>query len=481
MVRPPNADPTEPSDSVVRARVLVVDDDETTRRLLQRVLGTAGYAVESAATGEEGLVMLGRELYDLALLDLQLPGLGGMELLAAAPAYQTDAQFIVMTGEATVDRAIEAMKLGAYDFLRKPLHMAELQMMLERALEERDRRREMANLRLKAGTIAGSAIVGKSATLRRMFDLVERVAPTRATVLITGETGTGKELVAQTIHALSERSRKPFVAVNCSALAEGLLESELFGHMKGSFTGAIDARRGLFEEAGEGTLFLDEVGAISAAIQVKLLRVLQERRIQRVGGSQTIPVAFRLVAATNVDLAGEVAAGRFREDLYYRLNVFPIQVPPLRERRSDIPLLAAHFRNRYASENGLTPPELAPDLIRRLIEHDWPGNVRELENFIERAVIMHAGARRIPASDPGGDGRVGAERSVLERGQQNAWTLEQVERDYILRTLEALHWHQGHTADRLGIDRRTLYRKLHRYQEEGLLPGRQLDHDTSSP
>ncbi|MEP6474458.1 MAG: sigma-54 dependent transcriptional regulator, partial [Gemmatimonadota bacterium] len=272
-----------------------------------------------------------------------------------------------------------------------------------------------------------------------------------------------------------------FVPVNCSALSESLLESELFGHMKGSFTGATESRRGLFEEAADGTVFLDEVGAISHTIQIKLLRVLQERRIQRVGGSQPIPVAFRLIAATNVDLAVEVAAGRFREDLFYRLNVFPITVPPLRERKSDIPLLAAHFRNRYAQENGLTPPEIGPDFIRRLMEYDWPGNVRELENFIERAVIMHAGARKLPVSDPGGENRSALERGTIERGQQQNWTLEQVERDYILVTLESLHWHQGHTADRLGIDRRTLYRKLRKYHQEGHLPENHLDSASSNP
>jgi DNA-binding NtrC family response regulator len=466
--------PTE-LDRGSKGRILVVDDDDQARRLLQRVLTGAGYSVDLAATGEEGLSMMSRELYDAALLDLQLPGLGGMELLAAAPAFQTDSQFIVMTGEATVDRAVEAMKLGAYDFLRKPLHLAQLQLVLERALEERDRRREIAKLRLKTGSTPGATIVGRSEVLRRMFDLMERVAPTRATVLITGETGTGKELVAQTVHSLSDRARKPFVPVNCSALSESLLESELFGHMKGSFTGANESRRGLFEEAADGTIFLDEVGTISQAIQVKLLRVLQERRITRVGGSQPIPVAFRLVVATNVDLAREVAAGRFREDLYYRLNVFPITVPPLRERKSDIPLLAAHFRNRYALENGLTPPEIG--LIRRLVEHDWPGNVRELENFIERAVIMHAGARRLPVTDPAGEGRLTQERASIDRAQQHNWTLEQLERDYILVTLESLHWHQGHTADRLGIDRRTLYRKLRRYHEEGHLPDHRLGTD----
>jgi DNA-binding NtrC family response regulator len=320
--------------------------------------------VDPVATGEEGLRCLGAQVYDLALFDLNLPGLDGMALLAAATAQQPDAQLIMITGDASVETAIEAMRLGAYDYLRKPMHIPELLVVLERALEERERRREVARLRRRVEREGTSILIGRSPAMKRMYDLLERVAPSRATVLITGETGTGKELVAQTIHALSDRARRPFVTVQCSALSESLLESELFGHMKGSFTGAIGTRRGLFEEAAEGTLFLDEVATLSATIQVKLLRTLQERRVQRVGANQPIPVAFRLIAATNVDLAAEVAAGRFREDLFYRLNVFPVRVPPLRERPSDIPLLASFFRARAAERNGIEPPELSPDRWR---------------------------------------------------------------------------------------------------------------------
>jgi DNA-binding NtrC family response regulator len=458
------------------AHVLVVEDHDAMGRLLDRVLRAAGYTVDLAGTGEQALQLLANQLYDIVLLDLQLPGVGGMDLLAAAPAYQTDAQFIMMTGEATVDTAVEAMRLGAFDYLKKPLHPTELQVVIERALQERDQRREMAKLRLRAGGPV-SGLLGKDAAITRVLDLVARVAPTRATVLITGETGTGKELVARAVHALSDRSRKSFVPVNCSALPETLLESELFGHLKGSFTGAIETRRGVFEEAAEGTLFLDEVGTLSSTTQVKLLRALQERRIQRVGGGPQIAVDFRLVAATNVDLAKEVEAGRFRDDLYYRLNVFPIQVPPLRERRSDIPLLAAHFLSRVAQENEITPPELPPELIRRMMEYDWPGNVRELESFIEREVILHAGARRIPASSL--NDLAGAEGATLGRAEQHGWSLDQLEREYILRTLESVHWHQAKAAEVLGIDRRTLYRKLRRYQADGLLGDRNLDDSES--
>jgi len=454
-----------------RPRILVVEDDEAVRKVLRRVLEPAGYEMEVATTGSEGLLRLGTELYDLVLLDLHLPGVGGMELLHAGPARQADAQFIMMTGDATVDSALEAMRLGAYDYLRKPLNIAELLIILERALEERERRREVASLRLRVPGGAGTSIVGKSPAIKRMFDLIERVAPTRANVLITGETGTGKELVAQTIHTLSDRARKPFVPVHCSALSESLLESELFGHMKGSFTGALATKRGLFEEARDGSLFLDEVATLSMGIQVKLLRTIQERQIQRVGANEAIPVSFRLIAATNRNLEEEVAAGRFREDLYFRLNVFPIQVPPLRERKSDIQLLAAYFRLRAGQANGITPPELSPELLRRLGEYDWPGNVRELENFIERAVIMHAGAKAIPVHIAHWDKRQG---ELLDRGGADLWSLDRLEREYILKILEQHQGHQSKAAEILGIDRRTLFRKLQRYQKEGYLSGRPL-------
>ncbi|HUL69937.1 MAG TPA: sigma-54 dependent transcriptional regulator [Gemmatimonadales bacterium] len=464
--------PLQPEQVRARPRILVVEDDEAVRNVLRRVLEPAGYDVEVATTGSEGLLRLGTELYDLVLLDLHLPGVSGMELLHAGPARQADAQFIMITGDATVDTALEAMRLGAYDYLRKPVCIAELLLVLERALEERERRREVTSLRLSVSASALSAIVGKAPAVHRMFDLIKRVAPTRANVLITGETGTGKELVARTIHALSDRVHKPFVPVHCSALSETLLESELFGHMKGSFTGAVETKRGLFEEARDGTLFLDEVATLSPVIQVKLLRTIQERQIQRVGANQAIPVSFRLITATNRNLEEEVAAGRFREDLFFRLNVFPIEVPPLRERRTDIPLLAAYFRQRAGQANGITPPELSPELLRRLGEYDWPGNVRELENFIERAVIMYMGAKTIPASSAHWEKRQG---ELLERGTAEFWSLDRMEREYILKVLEQHQWHQSRASKVLGIDRRTLFRKLQRYQREGFLQDQPLE------
>ena len=458
----------------VNPRVLVVEDEEIVRDVLLKVLTDEGYRVDAVETGEEGLKALDNQLYDLVLLDLNLPGMHGLNVLSAAPATQTDAQFIVMTAFGTVDTAVEAMRLGAYDYINKPFRTEELLLTLKRAREEADLRREVAQLRRRASEKGpGAKMVGRSAPMQRLFDLMERVAPTRATVLITGETGTGKELVARGVHDLSDRARRPFVAINCSALPETLLESELFGHMKGSFTGAIQSKRGLFEEAGGGTLFLDEISTVSPAIQVKLLRVLQERKVKRVGGREQIPVDFRLLAATNRDLAELVEKGEFREDLFYRLNVFPIEVPDLRSRREDIPVLANYFRLRFAEENGVEPPDIPPETLSRMMAYDWPGNVRELENFIERAVIMHAGAKSIPFDPPQALGRR-PERDVLSRARSERWDLERLEREYILECLEATHWHQGEAAEILGINRRTLYRKLKKYREEGLLADHQV-------
>jgi two-component system, NtrC family, response regulator HydG len=457
---------TEERTDSARGRILIVEDEEIVRQLLTGLLREEGYAVDAVPTGEDGLKALDRELYDLVLLDLNLPGMHGMNVLSAAPALQTDAQFIVMTAFGSVDNAVEAMKLGAFDYVNKPFRTEELLLTLERALHQTALRREVAQLRRHAADGVRARLVGRAPAMERMFDLIERVAPTRATVLITGETGTGKELVARAIHEISDRARKPFVPINCSALPETLLESELFGHTKGSFTGAIANKRGLFEEAAGGTLFLDEISTIAASIQVKLLRVLQERKLHRIGGSQPVPVDFRLLAATNLDLGEEVRAGRFREDLFYRLNVFPVRVPALRERQGDIPLLANFFRLRFAQENGVEAPEIGPDTMKRLMEYGWPGNVRELENYIERAVIMYAGARSIPFEAPSTETER-SEQSLVDSARRERWSMERLEREYIIDVLQQTGGHRGHAADILGIDRRTLYRKLKQYAEEG--------------
>lgn len=453
-------------------RILVVEDEVVIRELLEQTLADEGYRVEAVSTGEAGLRKLEASLFDVVLLDLNLPGMHGLNVLSAAPATQTDAQFIVMTAFGSVDTAVEAMKLGAFDYINKPFRTEELLLTLRRAVEETALRREVAELRTRAPGGARDRILGKTPAIQRVFDMIERVAPTRANVLVVGETGTGKELVARAVHDVSDRARRSFVPVNCSALPESLLESELFGHVRGAFTGAVQARRGLFETAQGGTLFLDEISSISPAIQVKLLRVLQERRITPVGGSESIPVDFRLVAATNEELESLVAEGTFREDLYYRLNVFPIRVPPLRERKEDIPLLANAFRIRFAEENGVPAPEILPDTLARMMAYDWPGNVRELENSIERALILHSGARNLPF-ELSGAGGVREERGLVEEASRDGWTLERLEREYILKTLDDLSWHQGRTAERLGINRRTLYRKLKQFRSEGVLPPEQ--------
>jgi DNA-binding NtrC family response regulator len=449
------------------ARVLVVEDQPPVRDLLVEVMRQEGYQAETAGSGEDALRALDRGLYDLVLLDINLPGIGGMDVLQAARALQMDAEFVMLTGYGSVESAVEAMRLGAFDYLAKPVDVDELALTAARALRERETRRELASLRASAEGGVRSRIVGRSPAMQRLWDLVERVAPTRATVLVTGETGTGKELVARAVHELSDRARRPFVAVNCSALPETLLESELFGHVKGAFSGAVANRRGLVEEAAGGTLFLDEIGTISHATQVKLLRVLQERRVQRVGGGPEVLVDFRLIAAANVDLGAEVQAGRFREDLFYRLNVFPVHVPPLRERPGDVPLLVQHFRLRFARENGVEPPEVTPDTLARMQAYEWPGNVRELENWVERALILHAGARTLPFDAPRPPGAAqNEERGLLARARAERWSLDRLEREYIGAVLDEVGGHQGRATEILGIDRRTLQRKLARFREE---------------
>ena len=449
-----------------KRRVLVVEDDAVVLGLLTKIIGEAGYDVVGAPTGEAALAELDKQLFDAVLLDLNLPGVQGMDVLSVGPTLQTDVPFIVMTAFGSVDTAVEAMKRGAFDYVSKPFRTEELLLTLRRAHEETELRREVARLRRHVKEEGpGVEMVGRSAAIERVRDLIARVAPSRATVLITGDTGTGKELVARSIHFMSGRAERPFVAVNCSAIPETLLESELFGHVKGAFTGAIANKRGLMEESSGGTLFLDEIGTVSPNIQVKLLRALQERSIMRVGGREPVPIDIRLIAATNLDLGEEVRGGRFREDLVYRLSVFPIRVPPLTERRDDIPLLAAYFLRRAASEHGVTPPAIPPTTMQRLMEYEWPGNVREIENFIERSVIMHAGAKTIPF-DPAEGLYRRREHDVLKTARTERWNLDHLEREYILAVLEEVNGHQGRAAEVLGIDRRTLYRKLKRYRGE---------------
>ncbi len=453
----------------IAAKVLIIEDDEVLRQLLIDVLSDQGYHIEATETGEEGLNTMEQDVFDIILLDINLPGMDGMDVLRLAPARQPDAQVVMMTAFGTVDTAVEAMKQGAFDYINKPFSTDELILTIRRALEEQDLRREVARLRQKARGIGGDIqIVGKSAAIERVVDLVARVAPSRATVLVTGETGTGKELVARAIHSASNRASKPFMPINCAAIPDNLLESELFGHMKGAFTGAIQNKKGLFEEATGGTVFLDEISTMSMALQPKLLRVLQENVIMRVGGRQPIPINIRLIAATNVDLKKRVSSGQYREDLYYRLNVFPIEVPPLRDRKEDIPLLSNFFLQKYSELYTVDPPKLPARTLDRLMAYHWPGNVRELENFIERAVVLHASGGsatvgfELPAEAEEADEGAG----ILDEAQRKRWTFEELEREYIFRVLESVRWKKTEAAEILGIDRRTLYRKLKRYESE---------------
>jgi DNA-binding NtrC family response regulator len=449
-------------------RLLVVDDDDATRRLLQVLLQSRGYDVAIARSGEEALGLLARRSFELVLLDLQLPGKSGIEVLTEAQSLNTDAEFVMVTAHGSIDTAVDAMKRGARDYLRKPLSTDELLLVVERIVNDSGKRHEIAALKRRATEGMRGRMIGRSAAMEQLWDRIERVAPTRSTVLITGETGVGKELVARAIHEWSPRSAHPFVATNCSALPETLLESELFGHVKGSFTGAVGSRKGLFEEASGGTLFLDEISTITRGIQITLLRVVQEREIQRIGSNTAIPIDLRLLAATNTDLAAEVSHGRFRADLYYRLNVVPIHVPPLRERREDIALLARHFLRQKAECAQLEEPPLPQETLREMEAYDWPGNVRELENFIEGAVIATTGGApirfRAPDSRP-----LSAERNtqpLLRHAQHSQWKLAELERERILQALAESGGHRGRSAKMLGIDRRTLYRKLKAYEQQ---------------
>jgi len=381
--------------------ILIIDDEKNYLLVLETLLADAGYEVITSDDASEALEVATSHDLDLVITDMRMPGLDGMEFLAQLRDFQPEIPVIMMTAYATVEKAVEAMKRGAFDYITKPFKNEELILTIRKALEMHRLKRENLLLsqelqeRFKFGNI-----VGKSEVMLQVYEIIEKVAQTRASVLITGESGTGKELIAKAIHFNSPRSDKPFVSVNCSALPETLLESELFGHERGAFTGAVTRRKGRFELAHNGTLFLDEVGDMSSALQVKLLRVLQEMRFERVGGTATLQVDARLVAASNRDLKREVELGRFREDLYYRLKVVHLEVPPLRERRDDIPLLVQHFLRKVARANGLPVKSVSHDALKFLYNHDWVGNVRELENVIERAVILCDGDEIRPQDLP---------------------------------------------------------------------------------
>jgi len=444
------------------AIILVVDDDRSNRQTLCSILSRDGYEVEDASGGKEALERLRTRPTALMLTDLKMPGMDGVELLRASRMVSPDTEVVLMTAYGTVETAVEAMKEGAYDFLTKPLKRHDILKTVRKALEKRSLVAENRELkaRLKQSTAVGplGRIIGNSAALRGALDVVHQVAPTNATVLVTGESGTGKELVARAIHELSPRSERPLVRLACAALPETLLESELFGHEAGAFTGAAGQRKGRFESADGGTLFLDEVSETPAATQVKLLRVLQEGEFERVGGNRTVAVDVRIVTATNRDLAAMVDDKAFREDLFYRLNVIRIDLPPLRQRAGDVPLLVDHFTRLYADRHAKEISGVDDEAMDLLDGYRWPGNVRELQNTIERAVVLtqteRISPRSLPATIRGGERR--SEQLSFPIGT----SLREVERRMIQETLRLTGGDKKLAANLLGIHSRTIYRRM---------------------
>jgi two-component system response regulator HydG len=447
------------SSDKTRLRVLVVDDDQAIREALSRTLEKLGYEVVLAEDGQAGLERIREGEIHILLADLLMPKLSGQELLKAAKALDPDVEVIMITGHGTVEDAVEAMKEGAYDFITKPFKRVQLERTIRRAAEKQSLALQNRRLQDRLDELQGAGrIIGSSPLILKTLDLVRQVAPSTATVLIQGESGTGKELIADAIHHGSPRRERPFIKVNCAALPENLLESELFGHERGAFTGAVARKEGRFELADGGTLFMDEIGEISPAMQAKLLRVLQSGEFERVGGTRTLKADVRLVAATNTDLAALVREKRFREDLYYRLNVITIQVPPLRERQEDIPLLAHHFLRRYAEKNTKTISAFAEDTLDILQTYPWPGNVRELENVIERAVVLTRSSQISPADLPETVARTDqvARHLVVSIGTP----LEEVENRLIEETLRYTKGDKTVAAKLLGIATRTIYRRV---------------------
>jgi DNA-binding NtrC family response regulator len=453
-----------------KGRVLIVDDEANARAALSEILREEGYETETAADGFKALGRLATFTPDLILTDLKMPGLDGIGLIREARTAAPSAAAVVMTAFGTIDSAVEAMKLGAENYLTKPLDPKSTLAVVERAVEKARLMHENALLRerLRERNVHGH-VIAEHPSMKALLDTVTQVAPSRSSVLIVGESGTGKELIAAALHNASLRAAAPFVRLNCAALAESLLESELFGHERGAFTGAVGRREGRFKQADGGTLFLDEVSEIPMATQVKLLRFLQEREFERVGGNETLKVDVRIIAATNRDLAERVRSGSFREDLYYRLNVIRLDIPPLRERRADIPLLAAFFLRRYARENGRDITGFSEDALQRLLGYAWPGNVRELEHAIERGVVLARGLRieaeNLPAPiAPQTKGAEGDPRPPIPGS-----TISDLERHAILETLKAVGGSTSKAARILGISPRKIQYKLHEYGRPGHL------------
>ncbi|MCB9514967.1 MAG: sigma-54 dependent transcriptional regulator [Candidatus Krumholzibacteriia bacterium] len=457
---------------MAQPRILLVDDEESMIRFLSIMLAKEGYEIRAVSSGKQALRELQQWRADLVISDIRMPEMDGIQLLAGIKAIDASIPVILLTAYASQETAIEAVNKGAFHYLIKQARNDEIKMVVRNALAMREVRSENTQLRRQLQDDSSlESIIGSSEAMQRIFAVVRKIAATDSTILIGGESGTGKELIARAIHFMSGRADKPFVGVNCGALPENLLESELFGHVKGSFTGAIRDKEGLFKVAESGTIFLDEVGEITPALQVKLLRALQEREFLPVGGTQPVKVDVRVLAATNRDLEEEVERGTFRADLYYRLNVIPLTVPPLRERREDVPLLVRHFIQRLAEKRGLPMKGITRDAMELLCEYDWPGNVRELENVLERMVLLEERDSLDRESLP---------EKLLEspdrspkaffEGKPRA-TLEELEKEYLLQVLESTGWQKKKASAILGINASTLYRKIQRY---GLEPQREM-------
>jgi two-component system nitrogen regulation response regulator NtrX len=463
---------------IMSRTVLIIDDEASILKSLEGALKDEGFRVRTAASGAAGLEALRTEPADVVMLDIWMPEMDGLETLKQIKSEWGEQTVIMMSGHGTIETAVRATKLGAFDFVEKPLSLERVLVLLQNAMSVQDLARE--NQALRKQVQKHRSLVGESPGIRMIQEMIRRVAPTTGSVLITGENGTGKELVAHSIHALSPRYNRPFVEVNCAAIPEELIESELFGHEKGSFTGATQLRRGKFDLANGGTLFLDEIGDMSMKTQAKILRILQEQKFERVGGSQTIQVDVRIVAATNKDLKAEIQKGSFREDLFYRLNVIPFVVPPLRERREDIPALATHFLKEFCATHGRKPRLLADEALRVLAAYPWPGNVRELKNLIERVVILTTESEegqpvtaaslfdhlkedsqgfRTEGAIP--DAGSGDSAAVSSRNLRDARS--EFEKDFILKTLKEQGNNVSRTAAILGIERSHLHRKIKSY------------------
>jgi two-component system, NtrC family, nitrogen regulation response regulator NtrX len=461
----------------MKPTILIVDDEPGVRTSLSGVLRDEGYSVEAVSSGEACLDRVARGPVDLIVLDVWLPGMDGLATLARLRERQIDAQVVLISGHGNIESAVRAIKMGAFDFVEKPLSLEKTVLVVRNALNQRIL--EAENRALRARVDRHLTMIGESYAMRQLREQVAMAAPTNGRVLIYGENGTGKELVARTIHSLSRRRAATFVEINCAAIPEELIESELFGHVRGAFTGAVADRRGKFEVADGGTIFLDEIGDMSLKTQAKVLRVLQEQTMEAVGGTARIKVDARVVAATNKELQSEIRAGRFREDLYFRLNVIPIFVPALRDRQGDIPLLADHFMAEFAREYGRRQKRFDPGARSVVQYYPWPGNVRELRNVIERLMIMVPGDE-ISAADLGFL-ESGAAHRVATPEAPDRRTLhearDQFERDLILRTLAEQQGNMSRTADVLGVERSNLYRKMKAF---GIAPSRRADEETES-